>query len=154
MQKREDAVMVVATQGLGAEFLQGSAGAQPLQSQGPAMATYERLPEVLSSADIPTAVIEPDAGLVSVTSHNSQLPVRRPACGGRESADHLPARTIQKVRAGPVVEPGDESSFIAWLDRLLDDPALRQKWAPTAATMRMRIQYRRHRRLVLKLARA
>ena len=123
---RDDVAVVVATQGLGAEFLR-----KEVQGRGIRNLTilpwqpYARLAEVLSSADILTAVIEPDAGLFSVPSKIlTCLCVGRPVVAAIPSGN-LAARTIRKARAGLVVEPGDEKGFIAGLDRLLDDPVLR-----------------------------
>ena len=42
-------------------------------------------------------------------------------------AGNLAARTIQKARAGFVVEPSDQAGFIVRLDRLLDSPSLREE---------------------------
>jgi colanic acid biosynthesis glycosyl transferase WcaI len=127
-QRRDDVVMVVATQGLGAEFLRGEVAARGIRNlKVLPWQPYERLPEVLSSADILTAIIEPDAGLFSVPSKIlSCLCVGRPVVAAIP-AGNLAARTLQKARAGLVVEPGDESGFIARLDRLLADPALRNE---------------------------
>ena len=123
---RDDVVMVVATQGLGAEFLRKEVEARGIRNlKVLPWQPYERLAEVLSSADILTAIIEPDAGLFSVPSK-----ILSCLCAGRPvvaaiPADNLAARTLQKSRAGLIVEPGDEAGFIARLDRLLDDSALR-----------------------------
>jgi colanic acid biosynthesis glycosyl transferase WcaI len=127
-QKRDDVMVVVATQGLGAEFLRKEVEARGIHNlKVLPWQPYERLPEVLSSADILTAIIEPDAGLFSVPSKIlSCLCVGRPVVAAIP-ADNLAARTIQKARAGLVVEPDDESGFIARLDRLLNDPALRDE---------------------------
>jgi glycosyltransferase involved in cell wall biosynthesis len=127
-QKRDDIMMVVATQGLGAEFLRKEAESRSIRNlKVLPWQPYERLPEVLSAADILTAIIEPDAGLFSVPSKIlSCLCVGRPVVAAIPS-DNLAARTIQKARAGLVVEPGDESGFIARLDRLLADDRLREE---------------------------
>jgi colanic acid biosynthesis glycosyl transferase WcaI len=125
-QKRDDVVLVVATQGLGAEFLRKEVKARGIRNlKVLPWQSYERLPEVLSSADILTAIIEPDAGLFSVPSKIlSCLCVGRPVVAAIPAAN-LAARTIRHARAGLVVEPGDESGFIARLDRLLANPAMR-----------------------------
>ncbi len=125
-QKRDDVVMVVATQGLGAEFLRNEIETHGiLNLKLVPWQPYERLAEVLSSADILIAIIEPDAGQFSVPSK-----ILSCLCAGRPLVAAIPignlaARTIQKAQAGLVVEPADESGFIAQLDRLLGDPALR-----------------------------
>jgi glycosyltransferase involved in cell wall biosynthesis len=122
MQDR-NVVMVVATQGRGAEFLCREAKAQNLPNlKVLPWQPYERLPEVLSCADILTAIIEPDAGLFSVPSK-----ILSCFCAGRPvvasiPSDNLAAQTIVKANAGLVVEPGDERGFIAQIDRLLANP--------------------------------
>src|SRR6185437_10094739 len=107
-EKRDDIAVVVATQGLGAEFLK-----KRVQERGIRnlivlpWQPYERLAEVLASGDILTAIIEPDAGLFSVPSK-----ILSCLCAGRPvvaaiPAENLAARTIKKARAGLVVEPND-----------------------------------------------
>ncbi|MFO1248248.1 MAG: glycosyltransferase family 4 protein [Alphaproteobacteria bacterium] len=125
-QGREDVVMVVATQGLGADFLHKEVETRGIRNlKVLPWQPYERLPEVLSSADILTAIIEPDAGLFSVPSKIlSCLCVGRPVVAAIPH-DNLAARTITQARAGLVVEPDDQAGFIARLDRLLDDAVLR-----------------------------
>lgn len=123
-QKRDEVAVVVATQGLGAEFLGKDIKNRDIRNlKLLPWQPYERLPEMLSSADILTAIIEPDAGLFSVPSK-----ILSCFCAGRPvvasiPSDNLAAQTIERSRSGLVVEPGDESGFIACLDRLLNDPA-------------------------------
>jgi colanic acid biosynthesis glycosyl transferase WcaI len=123
---RDDVAMVVATQGIGADFLRKEVEARGIRNlKLLPWQPYERLAEMLSSADILTAIIEPEAGLFSVPSK-----ILSSLCAGRPvvaaiPADNLAARTIQKAGAGLVVEPGDEEGFIARLDQLLGDRGLR-----------------------------
>ena len=127
-QNRDDVVIVVATQGPGAEFLkrgvkERSIGNLTILPWQP----YERLPEVLSCADILTAIIEPDAGLFSVPSK-----ILSCFCAGRPlvasiPAGNLAAQTIERAKSGFVVEPGDEDGFIARIDQLLASPGLAEE---------------------------
>jgi colanic acid biosynthesis glycosyl transferase WcaI len=125
-QKRDDIAVVVATQGLGADFLKREAHERDIRNLSVLpWQPYERLPEVLATGDILTAIIEPDAGLFSVPSK-----ILSCLCAGRPvvaaiPAGNLAARTIQRAGAGLVVPPGDEAGFINGLDRLLADPDLR-----------------------------
>ena len=127
-QKREDIAVVVATQGLGAEFLKKDAEERQIRNlKVLPWQPYERLPEVLATGDILTAIIEPDAGLFSVPSK-----ILSCLCAGRPvmaaiPAGNLAARTIERAGAGLIVPPGDEAAFVAGLERLLADPGLRDR---------------------------
>ena len=127
-QKRDDIAVVVATQGLGAEFLKKEAEERRIRNlKVLPWQPYERLPEVLAAGDILTAIIEPDAGLFSVPSK-----ILSCLCAGRPvvaaiPADNLAARTIKRARAGLIVPPGDESAFVEGLERLLADPDMRDR---------------------------
>lgn len=122
----KDIQMVVATQGLGADFLKKESAKRGLRNLSILpWQPYERLGEMLSAAEILTAIIEPDAALFSVPSK-----ILACFCAGRPlvaslPADNLAARTILTAGAGTVVAPGDDSAFIARLDQLLRDPAMR-----------------------------
>jgi glycosyltransferase involved in cell wall biosynthesis len=124
----DDVCMVVATQGLGADFLNAEAKTRNLHNLVVLpWQPYGRLPEVLSSADVLTAIIEPDAGLFSVPSK-----ILSCFCAGRPvvaaiPADNLAAKNITRARAGFVVEPDDEGGFLTQLDRVLGDPVLAQQ---------------------------
>jgi colanic acid biosynthesis glycosyl transferase WcaI len=127
-QKRDDIAVVVATQGLGAEFLKKEAEERRIRNlKVLPWQPYERLPEVLATGDILTAIIEPDAGLFSVPSK-----ILSCLCAGRPvmaaiPADNLAARTIERAGAGLIVPPGDEGAFVAGLERLLADPEMRNR---------------------------
>ena len=127
-QGRDEVMVVVTTQGLGAEFLRREARERSIANlRILPWQPYDRLPEVLSSADILTAIIEPDAGLFSVPSK-----ILSCFCAGRPlvasiPADNLAARTIARARSGFVVEPGDRRGFISRIDQLLDSPELAEE---------------------------
>lgn len=127
-QGRDDILMVVATQGLGADFLSAECDRRQLRNlKVLPWQPYDRLAEMLSAAEILTAIIEPDAGLFSVPSK-----VLSCFCAGRPvvaaiPADNLAARTIERAKAGFVVAPGDRKAFIARIDQLLADPQLRAR---------------------------
>lgn len=133
--QNRDVVFVVATQGLGADFLKREVSERDIRNlRILPWQPYERLPEVLAAADILTAIIEPDAGLFSVPSK-----ILSCFCAGRPvvaaiPADNLAARTIRKARSGLVVEPNDESGFIADIERLLDNPALAEEMGRSGRT--------------------
>jgi colanic acid biosynthesis glycosyl transferase WcaI len=123
--------VVAVTQGHGLPILQ-SAKAQyhldalrllPLQ---PA----ERLADVLATADVLVATIEPDAGTFAVPSKvlsylcaGRPILLSAPAAGSR--AQNLAARIVQQANAGIVVEAGDAVGFLSAARRLRYDERLR-----------------------------
>jgi glycosyltransferase involved in cell wall biosynthesis len=127
-QRRDDIAVVVATQGLGADFLKKEVRERGIHNlKVLPWQPYERLPQVLAAGDILTAIIEADAGLFSVPSK-----ILSCLCAGRPvmaaiPAGNLAARTIEKAGAGLLVPPDDEAGFIAGLERLLSDADLRAR---------------------------
>lgn len=95
---------------------------------------YERLAEVLASADILLAMLEPDAGAFSVPSKIlSYLCAGRPILAAMP-AENLGARTIERAGAGVVVPPGDVEAFTLAAARLLDDGAARRRHGQQASS--------------------
>ena len=85
----------------------------------------EALPDVLATADVLVAMIEADAGTFAVPSKVlSYMCAGRPILLAAPKAN-LAARTVEKARAGIVVDPSDEAGFLAAARRLRDDPQLR-----------------------------
>lgn len=87
---------------------------------------FALLPQVLASADILVALIEPDAGVFSVPSK-----VLTYMCTGRPILASIPpnnlaARILRREDAGFVASPADPDGFIAQAKLLLRDEALRQ----------------------------
>jgi colanic acid biosynthesis glycosyl transferase WcaI len=123
---QDDIQIVVATQGLGADFLKEERERRGLRNLTVLpWQPYERLGEMLSAAEVLTAIIEPDAALFSVPSK-----ILACFCAGRPLVASLPtgnlaARTILAAGAGFVVAPGDDNAFMARLEQLLADSALR-----------------------------
>ncbi len=88
--------------------------------------SYERLAEVMSSAAVLLAILEPEAGVFSVPSkvlsyHCAERPIL--AAIPREN---LAARIIERNGSGVVVEPGDDEAFIGAAMALLDDAERRR----------------------------
>ena len=119
--ERGDARLVVASEGVGADYLRqhgadiGSLLVLPFQP-------FADFAEMLASADVLVAVLEPDAGVFSVPSK-----VLSYFCAGRPvlasiPSDNLAAKLISRNKAGLVVEPGDVDGFAAAAERLLDNP--------------------------------
>ena len=86
---------------------------------------YERLPEVLASADVLVAVLEPEAGAFSVPSKVlTYLCAGRPLLGALP-ADNLAARVIARSGGGIVVPPRDPRALVAAAEELLADSGWR-----------------------------
>ncbi|MBX3096062.1 MAG: glycosyltransferase family 4 protein [Fimbriimonadaceae bacterium] len=109
-----DAKVVVISGGAALEYLQKRVvelGLHNLKTMS--FQPFERLPEVLATADVLMAVLEPDAGVFSVPSK-----VLSYLCAGRPMLTAMPlenlaARTIQSAGAGVVVDPKDVEGFVA-----------------------------------------
>jgi colanic acid biosynthesis glycosyl transferase WcaI len=121
LEERGNARLVVASEGVGADYL---------REHGAGLASLLVMPfqpfnvfaEMLASADVLVAVLEPDAGVFSVPSK-----ILSYFCAGRPvlasiPADNLAAKLIERNHAGLVVEPGDVAGFVAAAARLLDNP--------------------------------
>ena len=96
--------MLVVSEGPGADWLAEHASPDDALRLLPYQ-PYERLPEVLASADVLVAVLEPDAGAFSVPSKVlTYLCAGRPLLGALP-ADNLAARVVTQSGGGIVVPP-------------------------------------------------
>jgi glycosyltransferase involved in cell wall biosynthesis len=121
---RREARVLVVSEGPGADWLaehgRGEAALRLFPYQ-----PHERLPEVLASADVLVALLEPEAGAFSVPSKIlTYLSAARPLLVS-VPADNLAARVVERSGGGVVVRPGDTPAFLAAAERLLGDEALR-----------------------------
>lgn len=122
----DDVRVVVASEGRGAEWLAERAASEHLDNLVLLpFQPIEDFPDVLASAEVLLAVLEPEAGVFSVPSK-----VLSYHCAGRAilasvPAANLSARTIAAAGSGVTVEPDDADGFVAAARRLLDDPAVR-----------------------------
>lgn len=118
------AVLVVVSEGPGAEWLRDAAHGRddivvlPYQP-------YERLGEVLASADVLLTVLEHDAGVFSVPSK-----VLTYLCAGRAVAAAVPggnlaARIVTRAGAGVVADPSDRAAWRVAVRELATDAAWR-----------------------------
>jgi colanic acid biosynthesis glycosyl transferase WcaI len=122
--RSRDALVVVVSEGPGAEWLAERAAGEPALRLLPYQ-PYERLPEVLASADVLLALLEPEAGSFSVPSKVlTYLCAKRPllVSVGREN---LAARVVERSGAGLVVPPASAPSLLAGAEELLADPERR-----------------------------
>lgn len=119
-----DALVVVVSEGPGAEWL--AAQAEPDLRVLPYQ-PYERLPEVLGSADVLVAVLEPSAAGFSVPSKVlTYLCAARPLLVSVAS-DNLAARVVERSGAGVVVPPSDPAALVAAAAELRGDESRRDE---------------------------
>jgi glycosyltransferase involved in cell wall biosynthesis len=116
------ATVVVVAEGPGADWLQAHSRAMdnlrllPLQP-------YSRLSEVLASADLLVAVLEPDASSFSAPSKVLTYLAAAKAILAAIPQDNAATQTILRAEAGVVVDPTDSSGLVVAARQLLDDPA-------------------------------
>jgi glycosyltransferase involved in cell wall biosynthesis len=128
VRERPDVRVIVASEGMGADYLARSKKEDSLDNLVllPYQA-FEELPLMLGAADVVLALLEPDAGVFSVPSKVlTYFAAGRPIVGGMPR-DNLAARLIEREKAGLVAAPGDADAFTSACCLLLDDPALRQR---------------------------
>jgi glycosyltransferase involved in cell wall biosynthesis len=120
-----DARVVVVAEGTGVEPLRAAGRTRPNLMLLP-LQPIERLPEVLATADVLVALLEPDASVFSVPSKVlTYLTAGRAILAAIPSVNQA-ARTIAKADAGQVAEPGDAGWFTRAGRSLMDDSAGRE----------------------------
>jgi colanic acid biosynthesis glycosyl transferase WcaI len=128
---RRGALVVVVSEGPGADWLAGHGHDEPGLRLLPYQ-PHDRLPEVLASAEVLLAVLDPEAGAFSVPSKIlTYLCAARPLLVSLP-AENLAARIVKRSNAGFVVEPGDSSGFLAAAEKLGQDEELRAELARRA----------------------
>ena len=119
----ENVRVVVVSQGLGAEWLSRAKADEGLDNLVIAgYQPFERVPDVLATADVLVGLLEPEAGQFSVPSK-----VLSYLCAGRPlllavPPENLAARTVISAQAGLVVPPADVDGFLAAASDLLSNP--------------------------------
>lgn len=106
--------VVVITQGLGRQYLEAEKARLNLSNL--ILLDYqpfEDLPNVLASADVLVALLEPEAGAFSVPSK-----ILNYLCAGRAILGAMPvinqaSITIEEANAGTIVDPTDTAAFIS-----------------------------------------
>lgn len=123
-----DVRVVVISEGMGADWLREQKIA--LQLENLILLPYQpfaQLPAVLATADLLTAVLEPDAGVFSVPSKVlSYLCAQRPLLLAVPQ-ENLAARIVAQNEAGLVVEPDDLAGFLESAGRLFEDAEMRSR---------------------------
>jgi colanic acid biosynthesis glycosyl transferase WcaI len=123
-----DVRVTVMTQGPGSEWLKEQAiseGLVNLHIQG--FVPFRQMPEVMASADVLVAILEPDAGVFSVPSK-----VLAYLCGGKAlltamPLENLASRILQREHAGVVCAPDDVDAFVREALELYSDDARRAR---------------------------
>ncbi len=121
-------VAVVVSEGMGADWLAGHKAEEGLDNLillG--FQPFERMSEVLASADVLLAILEADAGVFSVPSK-----VLGYLCAGRAilasvPPENLAARILNRHEAGLTVDADDALGLAAAAERLMEEPDLRER---------------------------
>jgi glycosyltransferase involved in cell wall biosynthesis len=127
LRERPDVRVVVVSQGLGADWLREQKTAHALDNLLILnFQPFDVLPDMLATADVLTAVLEPDAGHFSVPSK-----VLTYLCAARPvllavPPENLAARIVERSQAGYVVPPTDPTAIVEAATTLLDDPEQRR----------------------------
>jgi colanic acid biosynthesis glycosyl transferase WcaI len=125
--------MIVVSEGPGVEWLAAQAQAEGITSlKRLGFQPFNVLPDVLGSADVLVAILEPDAGVFCVPSK-----VLSYLCAGRAvllavPEENLVARIVKDNNAGLVVEPTDLAAFSAAALKLAESPTLREEMGRSA----------------------
>jgi glycosyltransferase involved in cell wall biosynthesis len=128
MADRPEVRVVVVSEGVGADWLRRARAEGGLDNLVLLpFQPYARFSEVLASAAVVMAVIEPDAGIFSVPSKVLSYLAAGRAILLAVPPENLAARTVLRAGAGLVVPPGDTAGLIAAARRLVDEPALRDR---------------------------
>lgn len=119
-----DVRMVVISQGRGMEYLEQRKNELGLENLVLLpFQPFEELPNVLATADVMVAILEPDAGVFSVPSK-----VLSYLCSGRAillavPPENLAAEIVVSNEAGRVIAPTDAEGFVAAAREMLANPA-------------------------------
>jgi colanic acid biosynthesis glycosyl transferase WcaI len=120
---QQECTVVVITDGIGHDYLDRMPPLRNLRTLP--FQSYEKLPEVLASADVLLATLEADAGQFAVPSKIlTYLCVGRPIllAGPREN---LSASIIERSGGGLVVDPNDLAACVNAARKLITDVGLR-----------------------------
>lgn len=130
-----DVSVIVISEGPGADWLDSQKKALGLNNLSLLpFQPFDRFPEVLASADILVAILEPDAGVFSVPSKVlSYLCAGRPILAAMP-VENLAARILTRQDAGRVAAPDDLSGFVDHARKLLASEPLRTDLGANART--------------------
>jgi len=130
LRDRDDAVVVVVSQGVGRSWLEEEARRKYLRNLALLdFQPFDQISNVFGSADVLMAILEPFAGELSVPSKIlSYLCAARPLLAALPP-ENLAHRIVARTGAGKVVSPQDEDGFLAAVDALANDAELRRSMA-------------------------
>ena len=133
LRQRDDVVVLVVSDGHGADFLKQAAAERDLPGlRVLGFQPFDRVPEVMGTADVMLAVLEPDAGIFSVPSKVlAYLCARRPLVLAVPT-ENLAARIVSRNNAGLVGQPEDIDLFVDSVCKLIDDKNLRDTMGKNA----------------------
>lgn len=118
-----DACVVVVSEGIGADWLRARAAERPdVPLRLLPFQPYARFSEVLSSATVVSAVLEPEAGVFSVPSKVLSYLAAGRAVLLAAPQENLASRTLLRIGAGEVVAPDSLEAFADAAVALLGDP--------------------------------
>lgn len=123
LRDRQDVRVLLVSEGPGAEYVRDAAVRQGLSNLLVfPFQPFETLPDLLGTADLFLALLEPDAGIFSVPSKIlSYLCAGKPVVAAMPK-ENLAARLLERIGAGSVVAPSDGEGFVEAAIALLDDP--------------------------------
>lgn len=132
---RPEVRVALVSQGVGREYLEkrkAEGGLENLLLLD--FQPFERLPEVMASADVLLANVEPESSRFCVPSK-----VLSYLCAGRPILlsvpyENLIARTLEKAGGGFAADPGDSNQFLELAQRLFSDAGLRNQLGTNART--------------------
>ena len=132
-----EARLVVVSEGLGADWLREHAQGIDTLVQLP-FQPFDQLPEVIATADVVLAILEPDAGVFSVPSKVlTYLAAGRPIVAAIP-AENLAARLVAEQRAGMVVSPDDPTALAIASIELLSREGDRREMGQRARSYALR----------------
>lgn len=130
---RKDVRVVVISAGNGMDYLREQKESQEIWNMElMGFQPFEDLPDVMGSADVLVAVLEPEAGVFSVPSK-----VLSYLCAGRAvlmgvPPENLASKIVERTGAGLVVPPKDNAAFVAAAEELLADAGRREAMGRSA----------------------
>jgi glycosyltransferase involved in cell wall biosynthesis len=130
LRERDDVVVAVVSQGLGRQWLEEEAASRNLRNLKLFdFQPFDQLSNVLGSADVLTAILEPFAGELSVPSKILSYLCAERALLAALPAENLASRIVRGSGAGKIVSPSDADGFIAAAKSFIDEPGQLSKCA-------------------------